>query len=128
MRVFENHFTRIHLFVFLGIWLCFTALTYWMADHGIGQDNHNRLVCLTTCGTILGPMTGAISRGWQSCCLNASLSLLPYCAAFLILGATPLFLKLPFNVGAAVFRMALWVIGLLGWFSGGIVSFGHAFS
>lgn len=128
MRIFKNHFTRHHLLVFLGIWLSFTVLTFWIADRGIDQYDHSRLVCLTTCGTILGPMTGAISRNCQSCCLNASLSLLPYCAAFLILGATPLFLKLPFEVGAAVLRMALWVIGLLGWFLGGIVSFGHALS
>ncbi|MGA2035226.1 MAG: hypothetical protein ABSG68_23515 [Thermoguttaceae bacterium] len=104
----------------------FTVLTYWIAEHGIEQDGHGRLVFLTTCGTILGPMTGAISRDCQSCCLKFSLSLLPYCGALLAIGTIPLFVRLPFTQGAAVVRLAMWVVGLLGWFLGGILSFGHA--
>ncbi len=71
-------------------------------------------------------MTGAISRNCQSCCLAFSLSLLPYCGAILTLGTIPLFVRLPFRHGASVLRMALWVVGLLGWFLGGILSFFHA--
>ena len=126
MHPFQNHFTKAHLFVFLGIWLGFTVLTYWIAEHGIEQDSHRKLVILTTLGTILGPMTGAISRNCQSCCLAASISLLPYCGAFLAAGTLPLFIKLPFKWGASALRMALWIVGLLGWFLGGIVSYGHA--
>jgi len=126
MKLIENHFTKNHLFVFLGIWLCFTVLTYWIAEHGIEQYDHRKLVLLTTCGTIFGPMTGAISRDCQSCCLNFSLSLLPYCVAFLILGTIPLFVRLPFKRGTSIVRMTVWIVGLLGWFLGGIVSFGHA--
>jgi len=126
MKLIENHFTKDHLFVFLFIWLGFTALNCWIAEHGIEQYDHRRLVVLTTLGTILGPMTGAISRDCQSCCLNFSLSLLPYCAAFLIVGAIPLFLKLPFRRAASTLRMMLWIVGLLGWFLGGIFSYAHA--
>lgn len=126
MPPFQNHFTKAHLFIFLGIWLGFTALTSWIADHGIDQYDHRRLVILTTLGTILGPMTGAISRNCQSCCIAVSLSLLPYCGAFLIAGTLPLFIKLPFQRGASAVRMTLWIVGLLGWFFGGIVPFGHA--
>ncbi len=126
MTVFQSNFSKPHLVVFLGIWLGFTALTYWIADHGIDDYDHNRLVILTTLGTILGPMTGAISRNCQSCCLAFSLSLLPYCGAFLVAGALPLFIKTPFSQGASVLRMTLWIVALLGWFLGGIVSFGHA--
>jgi hypothetical protein len=126
MKIIENNFTRYHFIVFLGIWLCFTCSTYWIADNGIEQDNHNRLVFLTTCGTILGPMTGAISRNCQSCCLKFSLGLLPYCASFLAIGAIPLFLRLPFQCGASAVRMMMWIVGLLGWFLGGILSFAHA--
>jgi hypothetical protein len=128
MKLIANHFTKVHLLVFLGMWLGFTALTYWIAQDGIDQDNHNRLVALTTLGTILGPMTGAISRDLQSCCLRVSLTLLPYCGALLMIGTIPLFIRLPFQRGAAALRMALWVIGLLGWFLGGLLSFGHALS
>jgi hypothetical protein len=126
MKIFQNHFARAHFFVFLGIWLAFTLLTFWIADHGIDEDGHGRLVFLTTCGTILGPMTGAISRDLQGCCLMFSLSLLPYCGALLAIGTVPLFLRLPFEQGASVLRMAMWIVGLVGWFLGGIVSFGHA--
>ena len=125
MRIIENHFTRYHLLVLLAIWLGFTVLTYLIAERGIEQYDHNRLVALTTCGTILGPMTGAISRNCQSCCLKFSLGLLPCCAAFFIIGAMPSFLRLRFR-GASVLQMVTWVVGLLGWFLGGIVSFGHA--
>jgi hypothetical protein len=128
MKIIESYFTQAHLFVFLGIWLCFTVWTYWIAEHGIEQYDHSRLVLLTTCGTVLGPMTGAISRNCQSCCLKASISLLPYCGASVILGTMPLFIKLPFRRGSTVFRMTMWIMGLLGWFLGGIVSFFHAFS
>ena len=38
------------------------------------------------------------------------------------------FIKLPFSQGASMVRMMMWIIGLLGWFLGGIVSFGHASS
>lgn len=126
MKLIENHFRIAHFAVFLGLWLCFTAWTYWIAEHGIEQYHHGRLVTLTTLGTILGPMTGAISRDCQSCCLKFSLGLLPYCGAFLLLGTIPLFLRLPFGRGAAALRMTAWTVGLLVWFLGGIVSFFHA--
>lgn len=44
MNPFQNHFTKAHGLVFLGIWLGFTALTYWIAEHGIQRDSHRRLV------------------------------------------------------------------------------------
>jgi hypothetical protein len=127
MKLIQNHFTKAHFFVFLGLWLCFTAWTYWIAEHGIEQHNHGRLVTVTTLGTILGPMTRAISDDCQSCCLAFSLGLFPYCGVVLLLGTIPLFVKLPFGRGNTVVRTAAWLLGLLGWFLGG-VSFFHAFS
>ena len=126
MRVFKNNFRRLHLVVFLVIWACFTGWTYWIAEHGIDRYDHAQLVVLSTSGTILGPLTGAISRNCQSCCLAFSLSLLPYCGAFLILGTIPSLVRLPFGSGASALRMTAWIVGLLGWFLGGIVSFAHA--
>lgn len=128
MKLIENNFTKKHFWVFLGIWACFTVWTYWIADHGIDEYDHGRLVVLATLGAILGPMTGAISRDLQGCCLEFSLSLLPYCGAFLLAGTIPSFIKLPSESGATALRMAAWVVGLLGWFLGGIVSFAHALS
>ena len=128
MKIVENHFTKAHLFVFLGVWLAFTVLTFWIADQGIDRYDHGRLVFVTTCGTIFGPMTGVIRRDCQSCCLKFSLSLVPYCGALLAFGTLPLFVRLPLRRGASVLRMAMWIVGFLGWFLGGIVSFGHALS
>ena len=71
-------------------------------------------------------MTGAIARNCHGCCPAFSLSLLPYCGAFLVGGTLPLFIKLPFQCGASAVMMSLWVLGLLGWFLGGIVSYAHA--
>lgn len=126
-RFLQNHFGKGQVLALLAIWAAFTALTYWIADRGIDRGpSHNRLVLLTACATLLGPMTGAVSRECQGCCLANSLSLLPYCGAFLAIGTVFQFLNLPFRRGAAALRMAIWIVGLLGWFLGGIVSFGHA--
>jgi len=123
----QNHIGRAHLLTLLVIWACFTAFTYWIADRGIGHGpDHNRLVLRTTCATALGPMTGAISRGCQSCCLRNSLGLLPYCGLALTLGIMPQFIRLRIRHGAKAMRLVAWNFGLLGWFLGGPVSFLHA--
>lgn len=84
-------------------------------------------------GTPLGPMTGAFARGFQKCCLNFSLQLLPWSAPFLVLAAVsclPLRQRLSLWPGAfdPGVRLAIWVVGWLGWFLSGIVSFLHALS
>ena len=123
----RNRLDRAHLLTLAVIWGSFTALTYWIADRGIDHGpDHNRLVFLTTSATALGPMTGAISRGCQSCCLQNSLALLPYCGVVLALGIVPQFIRLPFHHGAKATRLVAWNIGLLAWFLGGTVSFFHA--
>ena len=54
-----------------------------------------------------------------------SLSLLPYCGVLLMLAIVPQFLPCSMR-GAGPIRMSLWVIGWLGWFAGGPISFLHA--
>jgi hypothetical protein len=126
-RFLENHFGRIQLLALLVVWVCFTVLTCLIAEGGIDrQPDHNRLVFWTTFSTPLGPMTGAISRRCQSCCLANSLALLPYCGTFLAMGTICQFFNLPIRRGAGAIRMTLWVLGLLGWFLGGPISFLHA--
>ena len=78
----------------------------------------------TAAGTIAGPMTGAIARDFQECCVKASLGLLPFALPFLGLAVGS-------QVSATAqrhskVRTALWSIGWVGWFGAGIVSFGHA--
>lgn len=128
-RLVQSRFTRWHGITLAVIWAGFTLLTFSIvyagADEGSGRA---RAIILTTMGTILGPMTGAISRDFQSCCLEFSLSLLPYAAAFPIVGTVAQLVRWPFEWGAGALRMLLWIVGWLGWFLGGIVSFGHALS
>jgi len=124
-----RRFRRTHLYVFLAIWLGFTFWTFAIVNSGVDSSpGRTRTVCVTTAATILGPMTGAISRNLQGCCLNCSLSLLPYCVASAGLGIAAQFIKFPFERFSNPIRMVLWIVGWLGWFFGGIVSFMHALS
>ena len=56
------------------------------------SDGDGAMVC--SVATITGPMVGAISRDFQSCCLNCSLSILPYSTVFLGVGIGVQFVKL----------------------------------
>lgn len=128
MRRYFDSFSRWHLVVAAVVWLAFTLLTFlivvWNLDNA-GQ--HPVRVAVTTAASVLGPMTGAISRDFQSCCLAFSLSLVPYCGGALLTGVAAQFLpgKSAFVRGI---RLLLWTGGLVVWFGGGIVSFGHALS
>jgi hypothetical protein len=105
------------------------VLTFLIANGGITDtQSHVRLVCYTTMGTILGPMTGAISRNWQGCCTKFSLSFVPYCGAILLLGCTVQLIRIPFEKGVRALRLFFWILGWLAWFTGGILSFAHALS
>ncbi len=118
-----------HAIVFGVLWLCFTVLTYSAVSGGLTNASQERgLVILTTLGTITGPMTGAICRRFQGCCLEASLSLLPYAAVGLIFGGLFQGLPLPQRVGWQSLRLGVWGLGWLVWFASGIVSFAHALS
>ena len=129
MQFMENNFNRKHAFVFIGILILFSIANFLISNAGIDdRQNHHKLVFYTTAGTIMGPMTGAISRNWQGCCTRFSLSLLPFCGPFLLAGVLAQFIRLPFRKGAAALRMSAWIIGLLGWFLGGLLSYAHAFS
>lgn len=118
-----------HVMVFGVLWLGFTALTFAAVSGGLSNASQERgLVIMTTLGTISGPMTGAISRRFQSCCLQASLTLLPFAAGGLILGG--LFQAIPFpqHFGWQFLRLSVWAVGCFVWFGSGIVSFAHALS
>jgi hypothetical protein len=122
-------FSRWHLFIFLGLWVASVMLTFTIVRRGLDHaDQHPGVVAATTAGSLLGPMSGAISRGLQGCCLAASLSLLPYCLSALAVATMVQILVPPRDVWLRVVRLILWVVGLVIWFGGGIVSFGHALS
>jgi len=123
-------FSRWHLGIFLGIWLAFAALTHdivsRLLDDAAGRPG---VVAATAAGSLLGPMSGAISRGFRpGCCLAFSLALLPYCLPALAVAAL---VQVLLPTGARwlrAVRLLIWVVGLVVWFGGGIVSLGHALS
>jgi hypothetical protein len=116
-------FSRWHLVTWLILWLLFTFLTLYATALGLSDKSY---VLPATLATVLGPMTGGISRGMQSCCLQASLSLLPYAAACVLVGTAVQFIPAPKHLAAQIVRIALWSLGWFVWFASGIVSLGHA--
>ena len=119
-----RHFTRWHLAIALVLWLLFSGLTFWIAINAEIIRQAGRVI-ETTAATLLGPMTGAVSRGMQSCCLSASMQLLPYCGAALAAGTALQLVPLPDNRWSRAARLAAWFLGLFTWFAGGILSFLH---
>lgn len=129
MGYVDNHLQKSHAFVFAGLLALFSVLTYLGTNAGLDQGpEHMKRVWQATAGTICGPLTGAISRGLQGCCLEFSLMLMKWCAPVLLLGVLAQFVGKGGGKWAYAARMSLWVAGWLMWFLGGIASFGHALS
>lgn len=126
MNIFQNNFSKKHIYIFLGIWILFTIATFVILCAGLDGQNKYIFVVLTTAATFTGPMTGAIARQWQSCCTEFSLKIMMFCAPVLLFGTIFQLIKLPFKKSAGAIRLFLWTLCLLIWFLGGILSFGHA--
>lgn len=129
LRYLENNLTRAHAIVFVVLLVVFTALTYSITNTGLDDGpEHDAQVIMTTSCTIAGPLTGAISRGFQGCCLRFSLLVMAYCAPVLLVGATLQFICIPDRRWLRVVKLVFWTVGWFVWFAGGILSFGHALS
>ena len=79
-------------------------LTFWWMSHTADARSMDQttgkwrwIVVWTTLGVISGPMTDAIAREGQSCCLENSLSLLPVSGAILAGSILLSFVPLPFG-------------------------------
>jgi hypothetical protein len=95
---------------------------------GTANEDFGRTL-ITAFATPLGPTTGAISRDFQDCCLQFSLRLMPYFLPFPVLAVAFQFGVPPQEKkGIRLIRSLAWTLGWIGWFFGGIVSFGHALS
>ena len=114
-------------YILAGLLVPFTALTYLAVSSGSPSDVRDRPVILTTLATITGPFVGAIARHGQSCCLDFSLKLASICGPILALGLIAQVVPMPFRRGERVVRLVAWALGWFVWFSGGLVSFLHAF-
>jgi len=129
MSYLKNNLTRSHVIVFVCMLGVFTILTFWITNAGVDRGSeHSARVLQATAGTITGPLTGAIARGFQGCCLRFSLAVMAYCAPVLVIGVLAQLIRLPDRKWVRTMRMLLWILGWLVWFMGGILSFGHALS
>ena len=109
--------------------LAFGAFTLIILLTGLDRTPGRwRVIISTTAATALGPMTGAVSRDFQGCCLEFSLFLLPWCLGGLITGVAVQFIVPARGPIHGTARVVAWVTGWVVWFGGGIVSFGHALS
>ena len=115
-------------YIFLGLLLPFTALTYLAVSSGSPSDVRQRPAALTTLATITGPFVGAIARDGQSCCLDFSLWLAAVTGPVLAVGLVAQVVPLPFRRGQRAVRLVLWTLGWFVWLFSGQVSFLHAFS
>lgn len=115
------------MIVFAVILAVFTALTFQATNTGLDNvSGHDPRVLRTTLCTITGPLTGAISRGLQGCCLEFSLIVMAFYGPVLLIGVVAQFIRMPDRKWLRVMRMTLWILGWLVWFMGGMFSFVHA--
>ena len=56
------------------------------------------------------------------------MSIFPYSGALLVMGVLAQFVAMPWKCCERSMRLAAWCLGLLGWFGGVLLSFGHALS
>ena len=118
-----------HAWVAAALWLVFSGLTLFIVLSALDRaPDRPRTVAATTAATVLGPMTGAVSRDFQGCCLKFSLWLVPWCLGALLAGVAVQFVVPPRGAVTRTVRVLAWAAGLVVWFGGGIVSFGHALS
>ena len=128
MKEFVQHFRRKHAYVFLAFYLALACWTFFVLSRQSASDWRDNWNVAATVGSLSGPLTGAIARHFQSCCWQCSVTLFPYCAAFLLGGFTFQFVPIPWEAGQRTLRLVVWGIGLLGWFGGGVVSLVHGVS
>lgn len=126
--------TRQHWIAFQTLLVSFSALTFalsWTllsrpgAAQGVDLEWLGR-IALTTLATITGPLTGAVARGGQSCCVAMGLRALAWVGPLLASSIVLQIVGLPRGRKGQAVRSALWVVGWLAWFASGLVSLGHA--
>jgi len=128
MSIFASQFRKVHFYILLAFAAAFSALTFWALIHqspSDWRDHHNFAATLLT---VFGPFTGAIARPSETSCLRFAWGLFPYCAGILSLAVIFQFIRLPLKRGAKAMQIVLWVLGLLGWFGGGVLSLMFALS
>jgi hypothetical protein len=113
-------FRKIHFYIFLAFDLAYSSLAYLAISPGDWNswDSHPYRGILLT---FSGPFSTAIfeprAEHWK-----AAWVLFPFCAPFLLWGIFCQLVRLPFQRDPQRVAIVMWVIGLLGWFNGGVLS------
>ena len=125
MHILTQRFPRVHFYMLGGFTVAFSLLTLWAVSHmppGDWNDWRGTHPYRATLLTISGPFTGAYLRPFEPYCWKIAWGFLPYCAAFLLAGGLLQIVPLPIRRGAHGLRVAMWGLGLLGWFVGGFLA------
>jgi hypothetical protein len=118
----SNNLTKTHAIVIASMLALFMVLTF-QATGGLNNGPQSGVYAVeATVGTITGPLTGAISRGFQFGSLRTPLSLMAYCVPVLLIGLVMQFIRLPEGKLTRYLRMAFWIFGWSVWFLGGLIS------
>jgi hypothetical protein len=117
---FVPGFRKLHLYIFLAFDLAYSLLIFLAISPGDWRswDSHPyRGILLTFSGpfstAIIQPNAGHWEAAW---------GLFPFCAAFLLWGIFCQLVRLPSQRDPQRVAIFMWVIGLLGWFNGGVLS------
>ena len=113
-------------------WHAITVVVFFACLAGLVvfgvRDRSPRVIAKAGGYVVAGPMAGAMLADYQRCCLDFSLSLVPYCAGALA-AAIAVQLLVPLRGWfSRTFRVVAWIVGVFGWFGGAIVSYLHAMS
>jgi hypothetical protein len=109
---FARGFRKVHLFTFLAIDVVYSLWMFWAFPHHPYQ---------TLWGTTSGPFATAMVEPWPEH-WRAAWGLCIFFGPFLLMGILCQFFRLPFQRNPQRVAVILWVVGLLGWFSGAIFS------
>ena len=127
----DRVFSASHVIVVAGLWIAFGILDAIIAGAGLtGLTDPERMLraSMTGLAAIAGPMTGAVARDFQGCCLWFSLTVMPFAAIGPVIALAIQFLVPARSTVLIVVRLMAWTIGWLVWFGSGILSLGHALS
>ena len=123
----RNPFRRAHLRSALILFLLFALLTLLMIV-SVPAEFGWAATLTTTLAAPLGPLTGAVVRGWpldrhaDSGCVEFAYSLVPWCAAALALGILAQWIGNPDRRHWRVVHSLAWIVGWIGWLGGGPIS------
>ncbi len=104
-RALKN-FTRAHAVIFVVVWAIFGGLAFVVTYGNTSTRQNGRVTITTAPPTILGPQAGAVCRQYDRSTVRASLALLPYCLAPLVVAIATQFVPLPPRRWAVAVRLS----------------------